>query len=205
MKEFDDLLDIATYLNGPSGCPWDHKQTFNSLQPYVLEEAHEVVEAVDRGNDKEIIEELGDLLYTVIFYAKIAEKDKRFSIQEILDGINQKLIRRHPHVFEDLKVNSEEEVVENWERIKKEKEGKRKKEFLKELPALAKAQKMISIFSRSGFASLDSIPVLSEEEIAGRLLEIVRIAEKSKVDSEGVLRRILLMHQKAFQKWESLL
>src|SRR3989339_1148864 len=130
MKQFDELWDVATRLNSSEGCPWDLKQTFISLQPYVLEEAHEVVEAVDRGMDKEIVEELGDLLYTVLFYAKVAEKEGRFSIEEILKTVKEKLIRRHPHVFENLKVETEEEVVRNWEKIKKETEGKVKKEFL---------------------------------------------------------------------------
>ena len=92
MQAFDDLLKVAQVLNGPTGCPWDLKQTFFSLQPYVLEEAHEVVEAVDSQNDKEIVEELGDLLYTVIFYAKIAEKEFRFSMEEIVKCVTDKLI-----------------------------------------------------------------------------------------------------------------
>jgi tetrapyrrole methylase family protein/MazG family protein len=175
------------------------------LQPYVLEEAHEVVEAVDRGEDKEIVEELGDLLYTVLFYAKVAEKEGKFSIGDILNTVKEKLIRRHPHVFESSKAATEEEVVKNWEKIKKEKEGKDKKEFLKELPALAKAQKMVEIFQRSGFLPEDLAPSSIEEEIGSRLLEVVKEAKKSHVDSEGALRRVLLEHQKAFQKWESLL
>ncbi len=205
MKQFDELWDVATKLNAPDGCPWDLKQTFKSLQPYVLEEAHEVVEAVDRGKDHEIVEELGDLLYTVLFYAKVAEKEKRFSVGDILDTVKEKLIRRHPHVFAASGETSEEEVVKKWEEIKKEKEGKTKKEFLKDLPALTKAQKMIHTFKRSGFApqelSIDSI----EKEIGVRLLEVVKDAEKVGVDSEGALRRVLLEYQKAFQKWESVL
>jgi len=205
MKEFDDLWEVATRLNAPGGCPWDLKQTFKSLQPYVLEEAHEVVEAVDRGEDKEIVEELGDLLYTVLFYAKVAEKAGKFSIGDILNTIKEKLVRRHPHVFESSKAATEEEVVKNWEQIKKEKEGKNKKEFLKELPALAKAQKMLEIFHRSGFSPEDLAPSSIEEEIGTRLLEVVKEAKKSHVDSEGALRRVLLELQKSFQKWESLL
>ncbi len=205
MKEFDELWEVATRLNAPGGCPWDVKQTLKSLQPYVIEEAHEVVEAVDRGSDEEIVEELGDLLYTVLFYAKVAEKEGKFSMGDILNTVKEKLIRRHPHVFESSEETSEDEVVKNWEKIKKEKEGKEKKEFLKELPALAKAQKMLEIFHRSGFLSEDLVPNSIEEEIGLRLLEVVKEAKKSQVDSEGALRRVLLEHQKAFQKWESLL
>jgi len=205
MKSFDDLWEVATRLNGPEGCSWDRKQTFESLQPCVLEEAHEVVEAVDRGNDKEIVEELGDLLYTVLFYAKLGEREGKFTLEEILETVREKLIRRHPHVFEELKDQTEQEALLNWEKIKREKEGKKKVEFLKELPALAKAQKMIRTFNRMGFALPESNSGVSEDEIANRLLEVVQLAEKSKVDCEGSLRRLLLDHQNAFQKWESLL
>lgn len=205
MKEFDELWEVATRLNAPDGCPWDIKQTFISLQPYVLEEAHEVVEAVDRGKSEEILEELGDLLYTVLFYAKVAEKEGKFSIQEILNAVKEKLIRRHPHVFSSLKVESEEEIGQNWEKIKKESEGKTKKEFLKDLPALSKAQKMIKNFEKTGYSYLPDSLKVSEEEVGERLLEIVQTAEKSKIDSEGALRRVLLKHQNAFQKWEALL
>src|SRR5579863_8504265 len=99
MEQFDSLLRVAERLLGPNGCPWDQTQTFASLQPYVLEQAHEVIEAVDLDNDKKILEELGDLLYTVIFYAKLAEKTGRFSLEEILVSIRDKLVRRHPHIF----------------------------------------------------------------------------------------------------------
>ena len=102
MKAFDELLDVARTLNGEKGCPWDIKQTFFSLQPYVIEEAHELVEAVDRGDDQEIVEELGDLLYTVVFYAKVAEREKRFTMEDILNCEKEKLIRRHPHVFGEV-------------------------------------------------------------------------------------------------------
>jgi MazG family protein len=204
MKQFDELWEVATRLNSPVGCPWDLKQTFISLQPYVLEEAHEVVEAVDRGDEKEIVEELGDLLFTVLFYAQIARREKKFSIEEILEMVKEKLIRRHPHVFGEVRVESEEDVVRNWDLIKKEKEGKTKKEFLKELPALAKAQKMVKVFKKNHFSNLDKVDVSSEEGIAESLWQIVETAEKSGVDSEGALRRFLLKKQESFQKWEIL-
>ena len=85
MESFDKLLDVAEKLNAPDGCPWDRQQTFDSLKPYVLEEAHEVVDAVDGGVDDDLVEELGDLLYTVIFYAKVAEKEGRFTMDNIVN------------------------------------------------------------------------------------------------------------------------
>ena len=90
MNQFDSLLHVAERLLGAQGCPWDQKQTFLSLQPYVLEEAHEVIEAVDLDDDRKIIEELGDLLYTIVFYGKLAEKSGRFSINDIVTGIRGK-------------------------------------------------------------------------------------------------------------------
>ena len=208
MRQFDELLEVASILNGPDGCPWDRRQTFSSLQPFVLEEAHEVVDAVDRGNPQEIIEELGDLLYTVLFYAKVAQKEGLFSIEEILETVKSKLVRRHPHVFNGLKVDSEEDVVRNWELIKKEKEGKMKSGALEgvpiQLPALAKAQKMLKIFGRLGFVNLDSTPEIEESEVASSLFEIVQRAEKSNIDSEGALRKLLAERKSLFEQWESL-
>ena len=89
MKEFKDLMEVADLLNSEKGCPWDLEQTFETLLPYVLEEAHEVLEAVDEGKDEDIIEELGDLFYTVVFYAKVAEREKRFTLKEILDTLRK--------------------------------------------------------------------------------------------------------------------
>ena len=123
MKAFDALLHVAEKLLGPQGCPWDQKQTFQSLQPYVLEEAHEVIEAVDLDDDRKIVEELGDLLYTVVFYGKLAEKTGRFSLEDIVSTIKEKLVRRHPHIFGDVKVDSVDEIVSNWEKIKAQEKG----------------------------------------------------------------------------------
>jgi tetrapyrrole methylase family protein/MazG family protein len=204
MKQFDELWEVSGRLNGPKGCPWDLKQTFFSLQRYVLEEAHEVVEAVDRGVRKEIIEELGDLLFTVLFYAQIAQKKGEFSLEDILETIKEKMIRRHPHVFGDTLVESEEDVIRNWDVIKKEQEGKNKQEFLKDLPALTKAHTMAKVFHKKGFSKLDKSVLISEEEIASCLWQLVEKAEASGMDSEGILRRSLLKRQEAFQHWEAL-
>jgi len=148
MKEFASLLEVATVLNSPEGCPWDLEQTFASLRPYVLEEAHEVLEAVDTDDDQQMIEELGDLFYTVIFYAKVAERENRFSIKEILEQLRAKLIRRHPHVFGEEKAKSMEEVIQKWERVKDgENASKGRKSALDgipiTLPSLQKAQKLM--------------------------------------------------------------
>ncbi len=119
MKEFDDLLLVANTLLGPEGCPWDRKQTMHSLQTYLLEETHELMEAIDSKDIKKMEEELGDALYTLIFTAKLAEKENLFSLSQVMCLVKEKLIRRHPHIFGNVKAESAEEVMRNWEEIKK--------------------------------------------------------------------------------------
>jgi tetrapyrrole methylase family protein/MazG family protein len=118
MKNFDELIEIAKMLNGPHGCPWDQKQTFTTLQKYILEEAQEVVQAVEKRDFENLKEELGDLLYVIIFYSQIAEKNKIFTLEEIVQEIKEKLIRRHPHVFGDEKIFDADSVAKRWQEIK---------------------------------------------------------------------------------------
>ena len=206
MDKFDALLNIAERLLGPQGCPWDQKQTFLSLQPYVLEEAHEVVEAVDSNEDEKIIEELGDLLYTVVFYSKLAEKSGRFSILEIIESIQEKLIRRHPHVFAELKVEGMEEVAINWEKIKAKEKGNKNPRNAFEgipptLPSLIRAQKIIKKMQRAGSltsAKQDNCQE-GEKEIGEQLLDLVIRAENSHVDAESALRRALARLEDTFK------
>lgn len=107
-------------LRGPGGCPWDHEQTHKTLIPYLIEEAYEVIDAIESGNSDHLREELGDLLLQVVFHAQIAQDEKRFTIEDVAQGIAEKLIRRHPHVFADTTVSGAEEVTLNWDAIKKE-------------------------------------------------------------------------------------
>ena len=104
MKEFDRLIEIADALHGPNGCPWDKKQTFQSLRPHVLEEVHELLDSIDEEDFKGMVEELGDILFQILFFAKLGEKSKTFTLEEIITIVSEKLVRRHPHVFGDLKV-----------------------------------------------------------------------------------------------------
>lgn len=205
MKKFDELLEIAAQLMGPEGCAWDRKQTFTSLQPYVLEEAHEVIEAVDSDSDEKIIEELGDLLYTVIFYAKVAQRLGRFSLEDILCCEIDKLIRRHPHVFGDLKIDSEEELEKNWEKIKSQEKGKEKRSHAFEgiaptMPLVAKAQKSLRIMMKSSFPIFSDRrkTPFSEKDIGDELLHLVWLAENSGVDAESALRRALTVLQGSY-------
>jgi len=115
---FHELKEIYEILHSPKGCMWDKKQTHKSLVPYLKEETLECIEAIKGGDDEHIKEELGDVLLQVMFHAQIAAKNKRFDIEDVIDGLIKKIKRRHPHVFGDVKVTSTRQIKHNWNRIK---------------------------------------------------------------------------------------
>lgn len=123
MKEFTRLLEIADKLLGPNGCPWDQEQTLFSLQTYLLEESHELIEAIDSNDPQKILEELGDLFYVLIFISQLGEKEGLFKLSDSLNAVAEKMIRRHPHVFAEVKVSSSADVMKNWEEIKAQEKG----------------------------------------------------------------------------------
>ncbi len=145
---FDDLVEIVDILRMPGGCPWDMEQTHQSIRKGLIEETYEVVEGIDSSDDDIMCEELGDLILQVVFHASIAKDRKAFDIDKICDGICKKLIYRHPHVFADVNVENSEEVLINWDELKKKEKGQKNKadELLsvsKALPSLMRAQKLI--------------------------------------------------------------
>ena len=146
---FNQLVELMATLRGPEGCPWDREQNHKSIRPYLLEETYEVLEAIDSGDDEKLREELGDLLLQIVFHAQMAREEGKFDIYEVIDGIVKKLIRRHPHVFGQVKVRDSREVLENWEKIKK---GERRGGILdgvpQGLPALLKAFRVQEKLSR---------------------------------------------------------
>ena len=154
-REFSRLVEIMRQLRGPGGCPWDAEQTHGSLKRYLLEETYEVMEAIDVGSPEMLKEELGDLLLQPVFHAAIAEEREEFTITGVLAAINDKLVRRHPHVFGNMIIESSGAQVENWEKIKKEEKGVARKSALSgippHLPALLKAQKLTEKAARVGF------------------------------------------------------
>lgn len=204
MEAFEALLRVADRLMGPGGCPWDHKQTFDSLKPYLLEETHEVIEAVDGGETEKMVEELGDLFYILIFYAKIAEKQGHFSLKEVIEGVCEKLIRRHPHVFGALQVSDAEEVKTNWEKIKSTEKAAigRKGPFAgipPTLPAIQRAQKIIQRLHRVAPDLLEpTSSFCAEEEIGAELFRLILRAERSGVDAESALRKALVRQESLF-------
>lgn len=153
---FFDLVRVMRRLRGPGGCPWDMEQTHESLTPYLIEETYEVLDAIEKEDPDELSEELGDLLLQVVFHATIAAEDGYFDIHDVTDGITRKLIHRHPHVFDDLRVAGSEEVLENWETIKKkEKEEDHLHEAMARIPtgmpALMRAYKIQKKAAGVGF------------------------------------------------------
>ncbi len=127
-ERFERAVSIMARLRGPGGCPWDREQTFDTIKPYTLEEAYEVVEAIDARDWDELKGELGDLLLQVLFYSEMAEEEKHFSIDDVLDRLSNKLIDRHPHVFGDVKADTPGDVLRNWQALKAEEKKKRQQE-----------------------------------------------------------------------------
>lgn len=125
MQIFDEFVETISMLRGENGCPWDIKQTHESLKECLIEEADEVIEAIDKKDDENLCEELGDLLLQVVMHAQIAAEENRFTIEDVIRGVNDKMIRRHPHVFGDVKVSTVEEGLTLWEQIKKQEKEKK--------------------------------------------------------------------------------
>ena len=154
---FEDLVQIMARLRGENGCPWDRQQTHESIKPYLLEETYEVLESIDENDPEKLREELGDLALQVVFHAQMAEEVGLFTIADVLRGINEKLRRRHPHIFGDVKADTAQEVLFNWEQIKKqEREKTQGRASLldgvpRELPALLRAHRLQEKASRVGF------------------------------------------------------
>lgn len=204
MKELTELLSIADRLLGPGGCPWDLEQTFFSLQPHLLEEVYEFLEAIDLLDSEKMKEELGDVLYSLVFIAKLAEKEERFSLEEAIAALSEKLVRRHPHIFGTTQVTGSEEVVKNWEKIKKQEKGKEERKGLFDgippgLPSLPKAQKMAKKIRKLKGAPKNIRPIESEAALGAEIWALVQVAEANGLDAESALRRHLEKAGEEFQ------
>src|SRR5258708_40018585 len=174
------LLEIMDKLRDPGGCPWDREQTLPTLTPYLLEEAHEVIEAIESGDVAHHREELGDLLFQVVFQARIAREEGKFDFADVCDALASKLTRRHPHVFGDVSVSGSREVVKNWERIKAD-ERKEKGQAERSaiggvpvaLPALVLAERLTEKAGAVGFDWPDARSVLAK--VSEELAELVHV------------------------------
>lgn len=120
LEKFESLIELVSHLRGPEGCPWDKEQTHKTLAPYAIEETYELVEALEQEDDKKLKDELGDVLFQVALHAQLASERKAFTIEDVLKNLNEKMVRRHPHVFSDVKVENTEDVWKNWEKIKRD-------------------------------------------------------------------------------------
>ena len=224
-KNFVKLLEIVETLRGPDGCPWDKEQTHESLLPYFIEEAYEVMESVDDEDWKTFQEELGDILLHVALQAQIAKEDKKFNIVDSLDTVNEKLVRRHPHVFGDKQASASFEAKQNWETMKHA-EKKRKSRLdgvPTALPALTRSHRLQQKAAYAGFdwkhvddvwAKLDEeIEELKqahekgdtgniEEEIGDVLFSVVNLARYLDIPAEDMLRKANKKFTNRFNKIE---
>lgn len=216
-EKFQRLVEIMARLRAPDGCPWDRQQTFDTIKAYLLEETYEVLEAIDNRNWEQLAEELGDLMLQAVFLAQMASEQNLFRIADSLDSINDKLVRRHPHVFGDARAETPAEVKRRWDEIKaaeKNERGDTETSLLagipRALPALAEAQQIGVRAGRAGFdwsnadgvrrkvdeelRELDEARKSAsvervEQEIGDLLFAIVNLARFLDVDAEQALRR----------------
>jgi len=200
-ERFERAIQIMARLRAPGGCPWDREQTFDTIKPYTLEEAYEVLEAIDNRDWPELTGELGDLLLQVLFYSEMAREAGHFSVDDVLDRLSNKLVDRHPHVFGDVKADTSAEVLRNWEALKADEKKKRlaagedketeKSEDVQsvlasvstKMPALMEAYKLSSRASRVGFdwPAIEGLFAKLEEETE-------ELREELKRAPDGVLQ-----------------
>jgi MazG family protein len=202
---FERAVSIMVRLRAPGGCPWDREQTFDSIKPYTLEETYEVLEAIDNRDWDELRGELGDLLLQVLFYSEMAEEEKRFSIDDVLDQLSNKLINRHPHVFGNVNAETSADVLRNWEALKAEEKkkrleaggGKSAKEGNPEsvlagvssaMPALLEAHKLSSRAAHVGFdwPEIGGLFEKLKEETTELKNELSRLSALPKPTARGV-------------------
>jgi MazG family protein len=225
VSPIDRLKQIVQRLRSPDGCPWDREQTHASLKPHVVEECYELIDAIDDQDDQGMQEELGDLLLQVVLHAQMASEEDRFDFDAIADCISEKLIRRHPHVFGDSKLDSSDAVLKQWDAIKRREKTDRASALdgvPRGLPALAKAQKVQSKAARVGFDWADAEGALEkvkeeikeleqagareelEEELGDLLFSVVNFARKRKLDAEDLLQAATRKFSDRFRKMEAL-
>jgi tetrapyrrole methylase family protein / MazG family protein len=225
--KFEQLVEVISRLRAPGGCPWDRKQTFDTIKSYLLEETYEVMDAIDARDWRGLVEELGDLLLQPVFLAEMAAEQGLFTISDSLDAINEKLVRRHPHVFGNAVAETPEDVKQHWDEIKKQEKTAQASSgsesvldgVPRNLPALVEAEKISQKAASLGFEWPDIGGVVEklqeeaaelakakqsgdqqhiEDEIGDLLFTIVNLARFLKVDPEQALRRTNMRFRKRF-------
>jgi MazG family protein len=207
----DDLVGIMARLRSPTGCPWDREQDHQSLRWHAVEEVYELVDAIERKDDHELQEELGDLLLQVVFHCQLARERGAFDFEQVARHIADKLIRRHPHVFGDTKVKDVDQVWANWEKIKRaEKHGTRHARpsaldgIPRHLPALLRAEKLVKKARRAKLAQnpLDH-RTFTRSALGRKLFELACFAQSKGWSAEDLLRTETQRHEKAWRQKET--
>jgi len=230
---FEGLLEIMDRLREPGGCPWDREQTYSTLRGYLLEEAYEVAQALDDGDEPALCEELGDLLFQIVFLSRIGKENRSFTADDVVRSIAAKMVRRHPHVFGEAKVRDSDDVLRNWEEIKRQEQKSKSPDpagvldgVPAALPALLKAYRIGTKTSRVGFfwktsdeilvkideelgelrASLaGSDPAGIREELGDLMFTLVMLARHSGIDPEDALESSNRKFTGRFRKLEGIL
>ncbi len=226
-NNFTGLMSLLEVLLGPEGCPWDKKQTPITLSPMFLEESHELIEAIEKNDTKNTMEEIGDVMLHLAFQISLAKISHKFNEDEMFKELIAKYVRRHPHVFADSTISSEQDLTKTWDEIKKTEKGKSKPisnlaEFPKSLPSLASAQKLQKNAAKTGFDwnNIDEVkakiyeemqeiesaesPEAQMEEIGDLLFSVVNFSRHLSIDAEQALRLSNLKFEKRFNQMEIL-
>ncbi|MGD6964740.1 nucleoside triphosphate pyrophosphohydrolase [Fictibacillus phosphorivorans] len=226
-RDFAFLKSVIARLRGPGGCPWDQKQTHVTLKKYLIEEAYEVLEAIDEEDDDALAEELGDVLLQVLLHAQIGEDEGFFALEDVIETLTEKMIRRHPHVFSDVSLDDADEVVANWDAIKSQEAGKEDRESLldgvpKGIPAIQKAFLFQKKAAKVGFDWKEVEPVVDKileelkefqeaegdeqhKELGDLLFSVVNLARFYKIDPEEALNETNRKFKKRFNYIEQAL
>lgn len=224
MQAFDRFVEIIAKLRAPNGCPWDREQTHQTLTPYCIEEAYEVVDAIESGDLKELRGELGDLLLQIVLHAQIAAENKDFTIQDVVNDISEKMVNRHPHVFSDVKIETADQVIQQWDELKK-KEGKKSvlQGIPKHAPQLHRSLKIGEKVAAVGFdwdkpsEVLDKVQeefkeieqaknkAEKEEELGDLLFSIVQWSRHQQIDPEHALQKANEKFSKRFGAMEQMI
>jgi MazG family protein len=223
-KSYEELRSVVARLRAPDGCPWDREQTHASLRPYVIEEAYEVLAVLDSGETDGLAEELGDLLLQVVLHSQLAEEAGEFDMADVLEGLAQKLVRRHPHVFGDVQLETSGQVVTQWDEIKKRERDENTSVLANvpaAMPALAYAQTLLRRAETAGFAwphredvleklneelrelEAASTPQEAAEELGDLLFNVANYARYLGIDAEEALREAGHKFRRRFTTVES--
>jgi len=229
--KLEKFAEIIAKLRDPNGgCPWDLEQTYQTMPPHILEEAYEVVEAINQDDRKELKEELGDLLMQVVFLSQLAQEEGAFTLDDVIDGITDKIIRRHPHVFGEIKAENSDEVLKNWGNIKQQERYQKEQFSILDnvpiaLPSLLRAAKLQKRCAKVGFDWSELEPTIQkveeelqevrdevskqpqnpqaiEEEIGDLLFASVNVARHLKLNPEEALRKANLKFERRFRQVE---